>query len=122
MTNRSSFAYTDGSSRGTLVRPEAQPEQSLTLARVESLLARAESARDAEMNELRRQMLIMQQKSQLQIETSVKTAMDSAFNSDGFAERLVRAMHIANQAMQNASLCSARASGCTGNTAASEGE
>jgi ABC-type uncharacterized transport system permease subunit len=56
------------------------------------------------MNELRRQMLIMQQKSQLQIETSVKTAMDSAFNSDGFAERLVRAMHIANQAMQNASL------------------
>ena len=60
LTNRASFAYSGSSARGTLVRAEAPPEQ-MTLAKVESLLALSEQARDREMQELRLRMSTMQQ-------------------------------------------------------------
>jgi hypothetical protein len=103
LTNRASFAYSGNSNRGTLVRAEAPAEQ-MTLAKVESLLARAEQARDREMQELRLQMNTMQQNNQLQIAASVGAAMESAFNSDVFAEKMVRAMYNANLQMQKESL------------------
>ena len=98
LTNRASFAYSGSSARGTLVRAEAPPEQ-MTLAKVESLLARSEQARDREMQELRLQLNTMQHNNQQQIAASVGAAMESAFNSDRFAEKMVRAMYNANLQM-----------------------
>jgi len=103
LTNRASFAYSGSSARGTLVRAEAPSEQ-MTLAKVESLLARSEQARDREMLELRLQLNTMQQNNQQQIAASVGAAMESAFNSDKFAEKMVRAMYNANLQMQKDSL------------------
>ena len=103
LTNRASFAYSGSFARGTLVRAEAPPEQ-MTLAKVESLLARSEQARDREMQELRLQLNTMQHNNQQQIAASVGAAMESAFNSDRFAEKMVRAMYNANLQMQKDSL------------------
>ena len=97
--------YNDGSSKGSLVRAESEPSsEQLTIARVENMMIQANQARDLEMKALKLQVETMQRNNHALITTSVATAMDSALNSDSFAEKMVRAMHSFNLELQKSAL------------------
>ena len=85
---RSAFAFEAGGSGGQLIRsPAPMPEQAMVVS-IQSMLARAEAQRAADLKSLREEMQLMQTKSNALITATVTASINAALDSDSFMTRM----------------------------------
>ena len=88
---RPAFAFEAGRGGGQLIRSSAStPEQAMVVS-IQSMLARAEAQRAADLKSLREEMQTMQTKSNALITATVTAGINAALDSDAFMTRMAMA-------------------------------
>jgi hypothetical protein len=100
---RSAFALDSGGG-GQLIRGSASTTDQSLVVNIQSMLARAEAQRVADLRALREEMHIMQNNANVQITATVTASINAAFDTDAFATRMAMAAQAVLLASQKASL------------------
>ena len=101
---RSAFVFEAGRAGGQLIRGSTPTSEQTMVVSIQSMLARAESQRAADLKSIREEMLIMQTNANALITATVTASINAALDTDAFATRMAMAAQAVILATQKASL------------------